>query len=369
MSAAPTTATLSAHALRRAVFHQLRVASIEPLTDDSVALTFEVPAELRDEFEFVQGQHVSVRCAAAGDDLRRSYSICTAAGSGVLRVAVKVLPDGAFSTYAQQRLRPGESIDVLTPTGGFNVPLDPTLERHHVGIAAGSGITPILSILATTLEQEPLSTFTLVYGNRTSATIMFLEELEDLKNRHPARLQLITVLSREPTAVELFNGRLDVAKLEALLAGLLPPDSVDEWFVCGPLGMVSTTREVLAGHGVDAHHVHSELFHSEPVAHRDDAVAADAGTAEVTVKLDGRSTTLSVPRAGLPVLDAVLGVRSDAPFACRGGVCGTCRARLLEGTVRMDQHYALEDEEIDAGVVLTCQSHPTSDRVVLDYDL
>jgi ring-1,2-phenylacetyl-CoA epoxidase subunit PaaE len=369
MTAVPATGQLTAHALRRAVFRELRVASIEPLTDDSMALTFEVPAELREEFEFVQGQHVSVRCLAAGDDLRRSYSICTAAGSGVLKVGVKVLPGGAFSTYAQQRMRVGETIDVLTPTGGFNVPLDPARRRHHVAIAAGSGITPILSIMATTLEREPLSAFTLVYGNRTSATIMFLEELEDLKNRFPTRLQLISVLSREPTATALFNGRIDSAKLEALLEGLIPPETVDEWFVCGPLGLVTTVKEVLPGRGVDAHHVHSELFHSEPVVRRDDAVATEAGSAEVTVVLDGRTTTLSMPLFGAPVLDAVLAVRSDAPFACRGGVCGTCRARLVEGTVRMDQHYALEDEEIESGVVLTCQSHPTSERVVLDYDL
>jgi len=364
---------------RRATIHPLRVAGVEPLTDDAVTVEFEVPPDLIDEYDFVQGQHISLRCTDAGDDVRRSYSVCTAAGSGRLRVAVKCLPGGVFSAYARDRLRPGDVLEVVTPTGHFNTPLDAGRARSYAMIAAGSGIAPILSVLATVLEREPLSNVVLVYGNRTVADIMFLEELEDLKNLHPERFAMYHVLSREEQDVALFHGRIDAERLNVFLDRLAPPADVDEWFLCGPRGLIDTARDALLQRSVDAAHIHAELFHTESIemargrgasdANRDGAPATDGqATSEVTIILDGRRSSFSMGRLGDRVLDAALRVRADAPYACKGGVCGTCRARLVEGSVEMEQCYALEQSEIDAGFVLACQSHPTSERVVLDFD-
>jgi ring-1,2-phenylacetyl-CoA epoxidase subunit PaaE len=350
-----------------ATFHSLRVAAIDELTDDAVALTFEVPPELEGAFRFKHGQHLSIR---GGDDLRRSYSICTPPSSGVLRIGVKRLSGGAFSEGVVERLRVGDSLEVMTPAGRFTTVLDPSARRTYVAVAAGSGITPVLSILAAILEGEPGSAVTLIYANRTHSSVMFLDEVHDLKDRFPARLQIVHVLSREAQDVELFSGRLDGSRLERILAALMPAAEVDEWFLCGPQQMVGELRATLASLGVDSSHVHSELFHADPVPRA--PVTALAGTAEgaahVTIRLDGRASDLELRPDGLPVLEAALRVRPDLPFACKGGVCGTCRARLVEGTVAMDANYALEPEEIGRGYVLTCQSHPTSERVVLDYD-
>ncbi|HVE99058.1 MAG TPA: 2Fe-2S iron-sulfur cluster-binding protein, partial [Mycobacteriales bacterium] len=287
--------------------------------------------------------------------------------------AIKQLEGGRFSRWANEVLKPGDEIDVMTPTGRFFVPLDPAAQRHHVFVAAGSGITPVLSLLSTTLEVERRSRCTLVYGNRTTSTVMFLEELQDLKNSYRERFQLINVLSRETQDVDLFNGRIERGKLDQLLATLIPPDGVDEWYLCGPFSMVEIARATLLEYGVDAAHVHLELFHveGEPVRivrDLDATSGADASTSTVTIVLDGRSTTFELaPYAG-SILDAALKARGDAPYACKGGVCGTCRAKLVDGTVEMDRNYALEADEIAAGVVLACQSHPTSPTVTLDFD-
>ena len=353
-----------------AVFHTLAVEAIEPLTDDSVAITFAVPDDLRDDYAFSHGQHLTVRTELAGDDVRRNYSICSPSSSGVLRVAVKRLPGGAFSEHALDVLRPGDVLDVMTPTGRFFTELDPAHRKHYVCVAAGSGITPILSILASTLEAEPLSSVTLVYANRTHKTVMFLEEVEDLKDTYQERFQLIHVLSREPQEVELFSGRLDADRMGRILDGLLPPDTVDEWFLCGPFEMVSDLRKLLVKEGVPKKSIHAEVFHVEsgPPVRRTPVETKDAEGAKVTITLDGRTSTFALAPDGPPVLDAALAVRADAPFACKGGVCGTCRAKVLEGTVEMDTNWALEPDEVERGYVLTCQSHPTSDTVVLDYD-
>jgi ring-1,2-phenylacetyl-CoA epoxidase subunit PaaE len=304
--------------------------------------------------------------------VRRNYSICAPASSRRLRVAVKRLEGGAFSAFATTGLQPGDTVDVMTPTGRFHVPLDPAHAKHYCAFAAGSGITPVLSIVATTLEVETKSSFTLVYGNRTTTSIMFLDELADLKDRYPTRLRLINVLSREPQEVELFSGRIDADKVRRLLATLIPVESVDEWFLCGPFVMVEQVRDTLLAEGVGRSHVHMELFHVEGEAPRETVEAAegarDQGSSSVTVVLDGRSSTFDVPRGGPRILDAALLVRPDAPFACKGGVCGTCRAKLLDGEVAMDRNYALEQDEIDAGFVLACQSRPVSDAVALDFD-
>jgi len=356
---------------RHAVFHPLRVAAVERLTDDAVTITFSVPDDLRDDYEFAAGQHLTVRMTIAGEEVRRNYSICAPAGSGRLRVAVKRLEGGAFSAFATSGLRPGDTVDVMTPTGRFHVPLDPANAKHYCAVAAGSGITPVISIISTALEVEPDSRFTLVYGNRSTSSIMFLDELSDLKDRYPTRFRLINVLSREPQEVELFSGRIDADKVRRLLTTLIPVDTVDEWFLCGPFVMVEQVRDTLVAEGVGRAHVHMELFHVEGEAPREVVatdIARDQGSSSVTVVLDGRSSTFDVPRGGLRILDAALAVRADAPYACKGGVCGTCRAKLLDGEVAMDRNYALEQDEIDAGFVLACQSRPVTDRVSLDFD-
>ncbi len=370
------------------VFHPLRVASVDPLTDDSVAITFEVPEELAEDYVHTAGQHLTIRTELAGDDVRRNYSICSPAGSGVLRVAVKRLPGGAFSEHALDVLRPGDVLDVMTPSGRFFTPLDPANRKHYVFVAAGSGITPVLSLLATTLAVEPHSSVTLLYANRSSRSVMFLEEVEDLKDTYPDRFQLIHVLSREPQDVELFSGRLDVARMGRILEGVVPPDTVDEWFLCGPHLMVSDLRKLLVSEGVPKRAIHAEIFHVEPSGKSPRSVRgaspagggsegrADGGSgaagepdgARVTVTLDGRTSSFTLAPDGPAVLDAALTVRADAPFACKGGVCGTCRAKVLEGSVEMDTNWALEPDEVEKGYVLTCQSHPTSETLVLDYD-
>jgi ring-1,2-phenylacetyl-CoA epoxidase subunit PaaE len=357
-------------AKRKPVFHLLRVAELERLTDDAVAITFEVPEELREEYRFVAGQHVALRCTIAGDDVRRNYSICTPAGSGRLRVGVKRLPGGVFSSYAMERLRVGDAIEVLTPTGQFHTPLDPAQAKHYGAVAAGSGITPILSILATVLEVEPGSRATLIYANRTSNNIMFLEELEDLKNRHLGRFQLIHVLGDEWREAELLSGRLDRDRFTALLDRLVTPD-VDEWFLCGPLDLTETVHDTLVGRGFDPDHIHRELFHVDTGTARRPpppaATDADSG-AQVTVVLDGRGTSFTLQPGTEPILDAALRLRNDAPYACKNGVCGTCRAKLVQGRVEMAQNFALERDELERGYVLACQSYPATDQVTLDFD-
>jgi len=367
-SDAPADAS-AANGHRKAVFHELRVAALERLTDDSLTITFEVPERLRDEYRFRAGQHVAVVSEVTGDQVRRNYSICAPEGSGILRVAVKLLPGGVFSGYAHRALKVGDTLEVLTPAGRFCASLDPANAKHYVAVAAGSGITPIISILASALETEPASECTLIYGNRTTGSIMFLEQLQDLKNRFPTRFSLYNVLSREPQDVELFSGRIDGPKLGGFLERLVAPEAVDEWFLCGPMEMIDELRAVLEEHGVDPGHVHRELFHTGPAPPpRPDDASVLAGASRVTIVLDGRRSTLELGRLGETILEATLRVRGDAPYACKGGVCGTCRARLVEGEVQMDTNYALEADELDAGYVLACQSHPCSERVTLDFD-
>jgi ring-1,2-phenylacetyl-CoA epoxidase subunit PaaE len=356
---------------KRAQFRLLKVAHLDRITDDAVAITFAVPEELREEFRFRPGQHLSLRLTVAGDDVRRNYSICTPATSGTLRVGVKRLPDGVFSGYALERLQVGDSIEVLPPTGQFTAELGSRQPRHYGAIAAGSGITPILSILWTALEVEPQSRATLIYANRTTSSIMFLEDLEDLKNRFPDRFQMVHVLDHERQEAELLSGRLDAERLEVILNHLVQADGVDDWFLCGPIALIETARDVLLARGSDPDHVHRELFHVENTPPRrplTDTEPERSGLS-VTVVLDGRSTSFLLPPNTEPILDAALRLRGDAPYACKNGVCGTCRAKLVQGTVDMTQNYALEQDEVNRGYVLACQSYPTSDDVILDFDV
>ena len=371
-----TTTTPQRH---RARFHALTVSAVERLTDDAVAVSFAVPADLADEFAFEPGQHLTLRATIEGQDTRRSYSICRSPQEvrrlGELRVAASRVEGGLMSSWLNDTVRVGDTVQVMTPLGSFVCPTDSVAARHHVAIAAGSGITPVMSLLTTALVQEPGSRATLVFGNRRTSSVMFLEELQDLKNAYPDRFQLVNVLSREVQDVELFSGRIDRERLERLTDLLVPVDTVDEWYLCGPFGMVEDARAVLAERGADPHHVHHEVFHvdgQEPtgVVRRVEPVVAPGAPPEavVTVNLDGRSTVIDMPSRAETILAATLRSRPDAPYSCTGGVCGTCRARVVQGEVRMERNYALEPEEVAAGIVLACQAHPVTDTVALDYD-
>ncbi len=373
MSSTTSTEQQVAAARSHSHVHTLRVCEVERLTDESVAITLAVPPELAEHFAFTPGQHLTLLSNLDGGDgeqIRRSYSICSAPSQRRLRVAVKLIEGGLFSGHANSGLAVGDELQAMAPAGRFGTDIDPARSRHCVALVAGSGITPVMSIMGAVLEGEPDSTFTLVYGNRESASVMFLEEIADLKDRYTARLQVVQVLSREPHDAELLHGRIDDAKLRSLLATLIPPDLVDDWFLCGPFAMVQQVRETLAAAGVDKKDVHLELFHVDGevprVARRADA-SGNLAASEVTVRLDGRSSTFAMPEEG-SVLDATLSVRADAPFACKGGVCGTCRSKVVEGAVEMARNYALEPSELEAGYVLACQSVPTTPRLVLDFD-
>jgi ring-1,2-phenylacetyl-CoA epoxidase subunit PaaE len=352
---------------RRPTFHPLPVCALDRLTDEAVAVTFAVAEALRPLYSFSPGQHVTVRLP--DDDVRRSYSICSTpadlAATGELRIGVKEVPGGAFSSVAVRALKAGDAVEVLPPLGHFTTAFAPDRARRYGAVAAGSGITPVLSLIATGLAVEPRSQFTLVYGNRNARSVMFAEELADLKDRYPQRLQLIHVLSREPGDAPLLSGRIDADRMERLLDALIP-DDLDEWFLCGPYGMVTDVRVVLEGRGAPA--VHQELFFADdaPPPAPPSRTTADVG-AEATIILDGRSTTVTVA-PGERVLDAALRVRPELPYACKGGVCSTCRARLVSGEVTMARNYALEPDEVAAGYVLTCQSTPLTERLVVDYD-
>jgi ring-1,2-phenylacetyl-CoA epoxidase subunit PaaE len=351
---------------RRSGFHALRVADVDRLCDDAVAVTFDVPAELREEFAFRPGQYLTLRLVVDGREERRSYSICAPAGAAP-RIGVRRVDTGLFSEWLVDRLEPGDEVEAAPPAGSFTPDIAPG--DHHALIAAGSGITPVLSIAASVLDAHPDTRVTLVYGNRRTDTVMFTEELADLKNAHGPRLHLLHVLSREPMAAEIVTGRLDAAKLRALLGGLVDVDDVDHWWLCGPLGMTEAATRVLGELGVERERVHRELFHVDeppPEPHRPDEVVSGE-TSEVTVVLDGRTTTLALPR-DRTVLDSAQEVRGDLPFACKGGVCGTCRARVTGGEVVMRRNFALEDDEVAAGFVLTCQARPVSAAVTVDFD-
>ena len=350
-----------------ATFAPLRVARVERLCDDAVAVTFDVPAPLAGEFVFKPGQSLTVRRTVDGRDERRSYSICAPAGAPP-RIGVREVAGGAVSGWLVRGIKAGDVLDVLPPAGAFTA--DVGVAARHVLLAAGSGITPMMSIAASVLAGNAASTVTVIYGNRRSDSVMFADELADLKDSYPARFELVHVLSRESRESDILSGRLDADRLGALVDALIPFDAVDHWWLCGPFPMVETAREVLRERGVDAKRVHRELFYVEdsapPPAQHVDAPSAGPAS-EVTVVLDGRVTTLTLPR-DVPILDAAQHVRTDLPFACKGGVCGTCRAKVTHGAVHLRRNFALEQDELDDGYVLTCQSLPTTDRVTVDYD-
>lgn len=354
-------------ARRRLVFHALRVAAVDHLCEDAAAITFEIPEHLAEEFAFAPGQSLTLRREVDGRDERRSYSLCSAVGAAP-RIGIREVPGGLFSSWLVHQVRPGDVIDVLPPVGAFTP--DPAAAGHHVLIAAGSGITPMLSIAGSHLAAHPDSRVTLFYGNRRSGTVMFADELADLKDLYPARFQIAHVLSREPRDAELLSGRLDADRLAALIKALVDVRDASHWWLCGPHGMVQDAQEVLADLGVPADRVHRELFFAgdEPIhtLHHVDRVA-DGPVSQVTVTLDGRSTTAPLSRDA-SILDGAQSTRPDLPFACKGGVCGTCRALVTDGEVDMRRNFALEPDEIAKGYVLTCQSYPVSESLTVDYD-
>jgi ring-1,2-phenylacetyl-CoA epoxidase subunit PaaE len=349
-------------------FHTLRIADVRRETPDAISLRFDVPAALRGEYAFVQGQHLTLRTHLDGEEVRRTYSICAGVDDGELRVAIKQVAGGRFSTWANATLRSGDVIDVLTPDGRFHTPLDPLQSRHYAAFAAGSGITPVLSLIKTTLQREPRSRFTLLYCNRQQSNVLFQEELEDVKDRHLTRFTLYNLFSREHQDVGLFNGRLDGAKVAAFAETLLPADTIDEAFVCGPGAMLDEVSAALQALGMSPEHVHLERFGVPGSAPAHHVEPEDAPQARVTVIADGVKREVEF-RAGDPsILDAALRSGLDLPYSCKGGMCCTCRGKLLEGKARMDKNYSLEAHDIAAGFILTCQAHPLTERVVVSYD-
>jgi len=352
-------------------FHPLTIARVERETRDAVAVTFTVPEALREQFRYAQGQHLTLRAAIGGQDVRRSYSICSAVQDDQLRIAIKRSPGGVFSIWANERLKAGDTIEVMPPMGHFNVPLDEAAQRHYVAFAAGSGITPILSIVKTTLARELNSQFTLFYGNRASASVMFREELAALKDIHMQRFNLVHVLSREAQDIELLHGRIDGPRAGALLDHWAPLPDVDAVFLCGPDGMMHSIHEMLRARDYPESRIKVERFASSIPKHEHRPAAVPNGSAtstEVTVILDGATRCFTLDRTTENILDAGLRQGIELPYSCKGGVCSTCRCRLVTGEVDMDVNFALEDYEVERGFILACQSYPATDKVTVDFD-
>lgn len=357
-------------------FHTLEVAEVKQETKDAVVVGFRVPADLRDDFKFIHGQYLTLKLTVNGEELRRSYSICSSPlDPETIRIAVKKVSGGRASSQLVDRLKSGDKLEVMTPMGSFYTLLDPANERHYIAFAAGSGITPILSILKTVLRSEPKSRFTLFFGNTDQDRIIFREKLAQLKAQHADRLYVHHILSKGVDEDMLFNGRITTEKAKQLVSRFITDDYHKEYFICGPEQMMVNVSEALEGMGIEKKRIHIELFNT-PVSteakketdHSHGVKGSFTGVADVKVVLDGREHEIKIPAKGDGILDSAIGFGLDVPYACKGAVCCTCKARVLEGQVEMDMNYALTDEEVAQGFVLTCQSHPRSPRVVIDYD-
>ncbi|MGZ3845815.1 MAG: 1,2-phenylacetyl-CoA epoxidase subunit PaaE [Flavisolibacter sp.] len=353
-------------------FHSLRVRKVEKETDDCVSIEFDVPEELKETFRFKQGQNLTIKKAFNGEEVRRNYSICTSPLENKLKMAVKKADGGLFSTWANEELKAGDYLEVLPPTGKFYTEVDPFQKKNYVAFAAGSGITPIISIIKTTLNTEPASEFTLVYGNRTKNSIIFKEEIESLKDKFIDRFRVYHILSRELTEAEINNGRIDVDKLQLLFNKVIDMQRCDEFFICGPEEMIFCIKGYLEARGVANNKIHFELFTVPGQAKteaRTETMQMDEGPkARVSVKLDGIVFDFDLNYESESVLDAALKQGADLPYACKGGVCTTCKAKLVEGEVKMDVNWGLEPDEVAKGFILTCQSHPVTSKVVVDFD-
>ncbi|MFW9197418.1 1,2-phenylacetyl-CoA epoxidase subunit PaaE [Corynebacterium striatum] len=375
---------------KKATFNSLVVSEVRKLTEDSVEVSFAVPAELQADYDYIPGQYVALRADIDGQEIRRSYSICDVPRDGVIRVAIKRDRGGVFSTWANESLQPGFKMDVMNPQGAFTSKTHVTglnnpeavreeLEKldhpHLVAIAAGSGITPIMAIAQTVLSESPDTTFELIFANKGGGDVMFAEEIGDLKDKYPNRFAVHHVLSREQRVNPLFSGRIDTEKLQTLLDNVVRTESVDEWFLCGPFELVQLVRDELSGRSIDEKNVRYELFTTgKPTGNQNQTgrqveVDPEGDNVEINFQLDGLSGSVTSPvSANESLLNAALRVRSDVPFACAGGVCGTCRAKVVEGEVEMDENYALEADEVAAGYILTCQSHAKTPNVTIDFD-
>jgi ring-1,2-phenylacetyl-CoA epoxidase subunit PaaE len=353
-------------------FYSLKVATVKHETRDAIAVTFDVPPQLKETFAYQQGQHLTLRALIGGEDVRRSYSICSAMQDGELRVAIKRTPGGVFSTWANETLKAGSKLEVMPPMGHFNVPLDPANDKHYLAFAAGSGITPILSIVKTTLLAEPKSRFTLFYGNRASSSVIFRDELADLKDRYMERLNLAYVMSREQQDIELFNGRITRDKCSQFLRYWIRAEDFDVAFICGPEDMMHGVSSALQEAGMPKERIRIELFAASIPKHEHKPRQVEAGArhqAEVTVIMDGNHASFTMDKDKESLLDAGLRAGIDMRYSCKGGVCSTCRCKVLDGEVEMDVNYALEDYEVARGFVLSCQSFPITDKVVVDFDV
>ncbi|MBV8124841.1 MAG: phenylacetate-CoA oxygenase/reductase subunit PaaK [Paucibacter sp.] len=353
-------------------FHPLRVRDVRPETEEAVVVSFDVPAELQEAFRFHQGQYLTLRQSIAGEDLRRSYSICAGLDDGELRVGVRRVQGGKFSNWVNTELKAGDLIEVYPPQGRFFVPLDAATPRHYLGIAGGSGITPILSIMKTVLTREPGSRFTLIYGNRRQASTMFKEEIEDLKNEFLTRVSLFHVFSDEHVDSPLLAGIMNREKIGEFLGHLVAPHSVDHAFICGPYQMNDEAEAALLAAGVAPEKIHVERFGTPEMAQGKPAPhevrEGDAEVARVVVIRDGLSREIEFSKNDPSILDAAARAGMDVPFSCKSGVCSTCRCKVIEGQVRMDKNFALEKHEIEAGFILSCQAHAITPRVVISYD-
>jgi ring-1,2-phenylacetyl-CoA epoxidase subunit PaaE len=378
-------------------FHPLRIKEVRRETPDCVSVVFDIPVSLHNDFRFYQGQSLTMRTMLNGEEVRRTYSICSSPLDNEWRVAIKKVTGGLFSTFANEQLKKGDILDVMQPVGKFYTELNPSKKKNYTAFAAGSGITPVLSLIKTTLATEPGSSFTLVYGNRSRGSIIFFEELEGLKNKYMERFNLVHLLSREKTDASINFGRITKEKLDNL-GVLIDYAGTDDFFICGPEEMIFCVKDFLELQGIDKKKIHFELFTTPgqrsqesigrqrladgaagvrnpsaakglPTARRESGVAMGPSS-KITIKLDGRSFDFDLSlTSDTTILDAALKQGADLPFACKGGVCCTCKARLVEGEVEMDVHWGLEEEEIKQGYILTCQSHPTTEKVVVDFDI
>lgn len=351
-------------------FHSLTIQDIRIETKDCVSIAFHIPEHLKTAFQFKQGQNITLKATINGTEVRRSYSLCSSPFSNECRVAIKKVDGGLFSTFANEQLQVGDTLEVMQPTGKFYTELNYSHTKNYVAFAAGSGITPILSIIQTTLTAEPNSNFVLVYGNKNQHSIIFKEALEALKNKYLHRFQLIHILSRERTDADVNFGRIDTNKLQQL-GSLINYAITDEFFICGPEEMIFCVKDFLTQQSIDLKKIHFELFAaSTPKTKTTNTETIDTtAKSKIFVTVDGRSFDFDLPFNGTNILDAALQQGADLPYACKGGVCCTCKAKLLEGEVKMDVHWGLEHEEIEQGFILTCQSHPTTEKVVVDFDV
>ncbi len=356
------------------LFHFLTVKEVRPELADCVSVSFAVPAELAHTFQYQAGQYLTFRTSINGEEVRRSYSICSAPEEGELRVAIKKIEGGAFSSWANDNLRAGDVIEAMPPDGKFTRHFPETRAKNYLGVAAGSGITPVMSLLKTVLAEEPHSSFTLIYGNRGRANVLFKEELDALKNRFLGRLRIYHVFSREAMEVPLFNGRINREKALQFCQHLIRPQSLDEVFICGPEEMILSVRDTLQEQGIPENRIHFELFATaaaiagKPVKKAVLSEEQSEAVSQVRITLDGITTEFSLPYGGANILDAALAAGADLPYACKGGVCATCRARITEGEIEMDVNYSLEADDVARGFALTCQSHPRSAVVAVDFD-